>query len=117
MEKLITDNHLFIICFGFGIVSIIAGLIMRKFPPKKINALYGYRTSSSMKNQERWDFAQFYSSKEMIKIGLINIVVSFIGFLDNLTGTISMILGLTIMILSIIVLLFRVENSIKKKFK
>lgn len=117
MEKLITDNHLFIICFGFGIISVIAGLIMRKFPPKKINALYGYRTSSSMKSQERWDFAQFFSSAEMIKIGFINIVISFIGFIYILTEMTSMILGLTIMILSIIVLLFRVENAIKKKFK
>nr|WP_262913437.1 SdpI family protein [Aequorivita xiaoshiensis] len=90
---------------------------MRKFPPKKINALYGYRTSSSMKNQERWDFAQIYSSAEMIKIGLLNIVISFINFIYFLTEITSMILGLTIMILSIIVLLFRVENAIKKKFK
>ena len=117
MEKLITDNHLFIICFGFGIISIVAGLIMRKFPPKKINALYGYRTSSSMKNQKRWDFAQIYSSAEMIKIGFLNIVISFIGFIYFLTEITSMILGLTIMILSINVLLFRVENAIKKKFK
>tara|TARA_B100000378_G_scaffold244089_1_gene214260 strand:+ start:128 stop:481 length:354 start_codon:yes stop_codon:yes gene_type:complete len=117
VEKLITDNHLFIICFGFGIISIVAGLIMRKFPPKKINALYGYRTSSSMKNQKRWDFAQIYSSAEMIKIGFLNIVISFIGFIYFLTEITSMILGLTIMILSIIVLLFRVENAIKKKFK
>ena len=101
MEKLITDNHLFIICFGFGIISIVAGLIMRKFPPKKINALYGYRTSSSMKNQKRWDFAQIYSSAEMIKIGFLNIVISFIGFIYFLTEITSMILGLTIMILSI----------------
>ena len=90
---------------------------MRKFPPKKINALYGYRTSSSMKNQKRWDFAQIYSSAEMIKIGFLNIVISFIGFIYFLTEITSMILGLTIMILSIIVLLFRVENAIKKKFK
>ena len=24
-------------------------------PPQKINALYGYRTSRSMKNQQTWD--------------------------------------------------------------
>ena len=47
----------------------------------------------------------------------LNIVISFIGFIYFLTEITSMILGLTIMILSIIVLLFRVENAIKKKFK
>lgn len=29
-----------------------------KFPPKKINGVYGYRTSSSMKSQQNWDYAQ-----------------------------------------------------------
>ena len=26
-------------------------------PPQKINALHGYRTSRSMKNQQTWDYA------------------------------------------------------------
>ncbi len=112
-----TYKHLFLIPVTFGVISILAGFIMLNFPPKKINSLYGYRTSSSMKNQERWDFAQIYSSKESIKIGFINILVSFTGLIYNPSETMSIIIGLSIMILSIIVLLFRVENAIKKKFK
>ena len=51
-----------------GLIFLIAGYIQHRFPPKKINHLYGYRTSASMKSQESWDFAQEYSAKKVIKI-------------------------------------------------
>ncbi len=90
---------------------------MVKFPPKKINSLYGYRTSSSMKNQERWDFSQIYSAKEMIKIGFINIFIGMLGIIYYPIEKTGMILGLTILFLSIIILLFRVEVALKRKFR
>ena len=39
-------------------VTIWYGLRFKKNPPREVNALFGYRTSRSMKNQETWDFAQ-----------------------------------------------------------
>jgi uncharacterized membrane protein len=33
------------------------GALINRFPPKKINALAGYRTKRSMESQENWDFA------------------------------------------------------------
>ena len=45
----------------FAIVTLIF-IVFRMFPPKKVNALYGYRTKRSMKNQINWDFAQKTSS-------------------------------------------------------
>lgn len=33
-------------------VMIVAGFLMWKHPPKKINGFYGYRTTRSMKNQD-----------------------------------------------------------------
>ncbi|MDA0356796.1 MAG: SdpI family protein, partial [Bacteroidetes bacterium] len=56
------DNPLFLIPSTSGLIFMLAGFIMLKLPPKKINSLYGYRTRSSMKNQERWDFSQKYSA-------------------------------------------------------
>ena len=90
---------------------------MLKYPPKKINGLYGYRTSSSMKNQERWDFAQIYSSREMIKLGLLISLNGFVGLLYHPDETPATILGLAIMIVTIIILFIRVELAIKRKFK
>jgi|SRR5690606_7511321 len=111
------DNPLLIIPVSYGLISIVAGFIMLKFPPKKINSLYGYRTSSSMKSQERWNFAQIYSSKEMIKLGFLISLCGLIGLIYYPNEKTATILGLSLMILTIIVLLIRVELAIKKKFK
>lgn len=48
---------------------------MMLFRPKKINNLYGYRTSSSMKNQEAWDVAQRCSAKLSIVFGFLGLAV------------------------------------------
>ncbi|WP_298397526.1 hypothetical protein [Flavobacterium sp.] len=34
----------------FGIVSLVAGLVLYFFPPKKINVIYRYKTFNSMKS-------------------------------------------------------------------
>lgn len=61
-----------------GAVFLLAGLIQKHFPPKKINSFYGYRTPLSMKNQESWDEANRYSGEYMIKAGLICVAGGFI---------------------------------------
>ncbi len=111
------DNPLFLISLSTGIIFIIAGFIMLKFPPKKINTLYGYRTSSSMKSQESWDFSQKYSSIEMIKLGAFLTLCSTIGLIFKPDGKIGIFLGLGLMILMVVILLIRVERAIKNKFK
>lgn len=94
----------------------LAGFLMLKFPPKKINGLYGYRTLSSMKNQERWDFSQKYAAVEMIKLGALLTLSSIIGLIYSPNGKIAMVLGLALMILMVVFLLIRVEKAIKTKF-
>ena len=42
------ENPLVNITFLCGFLFIIAGYILLKFPPKNINSLYGYRTSSGI---------------------------------------------------------------------
>lgn len=110
------ENPLINITLLVGLIFIVAGLIMFKFPPKKINSLYGYRTNSSMKNQSRWDFAQKYSSKEMIKLGFVLMITSIIGLITNFDNLTNIFLGLGLMILIVIILIFRVEKAIKTKF-
>lgn len=69
-----------------------------------------------MKNQERWDFAQTYSSKEMIKMGFLLVLCGLIGLLFKLTENSAIIIGLGLMVLLTILLFYRVESAIKKKF-
>ncbi len=114
--KLFFENPLINITIFCGVIFVISGVIMLYFPPKKINALYGYRTKSSMKNQERWDFAQRYSAKEMIKFGVLLSCCSVFGFFSKFEEFTNMIIGLGILILIVIILFIRVEKAINKKF-
>lgn len=85
-----------------GIILIVVGFILLKYPPKEINSLYGYRTEKSMKSQEAWDFAQIFSSKLMIKAGSFLSVVGLLGYaflevsflLEVILASIAFTLGL-----------------------
>jgi len=61
-----------------GLIFIIAGLIQKYYPPKEINSLYGYRTTQSMKNQQNWDEGNRYSTKLMIKCGIVLVITGII---------------------------------------
>ena len=100
-----------------GVIFILTSLLTLKFPPKKINLLYGYRTSSSMKSQERWDFAQKYSGKLMLYLGFGFILLSTLGLFIKVDEIIDIFIGLTALILSVIILIVKTENAIKKNFK
>ena len=111
------NNPLFVIPISVGIIFIIAGYVMLKFPPKKINMLYGYRTISSMKNKERWNFAQLYSSKLMINLGLLLALSSVLGLFIKFNQGMNVIIGLGMMFIIVIILFIKTEKAIKTKFK
>jgi len=111
------DNPLFIIPLSVGFIFVIVGYIMFKFPPKNINMLYGYRTRSSMKNKEMWDFAQLYSSKLMMNLGLLLALSSILGFFVKLNEDIGTIVGLSMMFIVVIILFIKTETAINQKFK
>src|SRR5690606_6808292 len=82
-----------------GIIFIIAGWVMWKFPPQKINNLYGYRTSASMKSQENWDYAQKLSTKIMIWGGIGMFLCSFGIYFLKLSYETQLIIGLSSLVL------------------
>jgi uncharacterized membrane protein len=105
------------ISFTTGFIFIIAATITLIFPPKSINYLYGYRTSSSMKNQERWDFAQRYSGIKMLQSGLFLIAFSLLNFFMKLNEDLQLIFSLIAIVLVIAILFFTTEKAIKKNFQ
>ncbi|QNK78878.1 SdpI family protein [Winogradskyella sp. PAMC22761] len=113
---MLSENPLFLIPFSSGVIFIFVGFIMLKFPPKKINSIYGYRTVASMKNQEQWDFAQIYSSKKMIKTGISLSIIAIIGWIYHPSENTATILGLGILVSAVILLILKVENKLKSKF-
>lgn len=110
------ENPLANITLFGGFLFVLVGMIMTKFPPKKINYLYGYRTKSSMKNQESWDFAQKFSSFKMIQYGLFLSFSCVLAFITNFNNFINMLLGLGLLILLVVMLFLTTEKALKSKF-
>lgn len=110
------EDNLLLVPLLCGPIFMIAGLIMSVFPPRKINGLYGYRTPNSMKDQEKWDFAQKYSSRELVKFGGILLLTSAFGFFFEPGSDSALYVGLGLMIAIILVLFIKVENAIKNEF-
>lgn len=102
--------------FLVGSVFLLAGILMFVFPPKKINYLYGYRTTSSMKNLERWNFAQKLSSKLLMVFGIILLITGIIGLFFFSDQNVINTIGIVETILLAIFLFVKTEFDLKKKF-
>ncbi|RCH54788.1 SdpI/YhfL protein family [Mucilaginibacter hurinus] len=107
-----------------GIILLAVGFIQKRFPPKSINAFYGYRMPSSMKTQQTWDTANRYSAILMIKIGIVLIVtgvalsatLGVLNIKNDLRVGISAIILMATSIISCILLIVLTEKHLSKKF-
>ena len=54
------------------------GKLFLKTAPKEINAIFGYRTSMSMKNRETWEFAHHYFGKRWFFLGIFLLPVTIL---------------------------------------
>lgn len=90
-------------------------------PPKKINGLYGYRTSRSMKNQQTWDYAHQVCGKLWFRAGIVMLPLSLLAMLPAL-GKDTQVLGIWLMgvvlvqVVVMIATIFPVEKALKRKF-
>lgn len=109
-------NLLALILSSGGLIFLLAGYIQHRFPPKKINHLYGYRTSTSMKSQESWDFAQQYSAKKMMQMGTYITALGLLSWIIDLQLHSSAVIALTIVTIGPLLMLFKVESELKKRF-
>lgn len=97
------------------------GLRFEKNPPKEINAIFGYRTARSMKNQETWKFAHKYAGKLWKVCGLLVLLISVLvmGFVFEEDITTVSIFGGVICGVQIAVMICTViptELALKKTF-
>ncbi|WP_234117300.1 SdpI family protein [Clostridium hydrogenum] len=100
--------------YELGMLFAIGGLIFKIFPPKKINGVYGYRTNTSMKNQDTWKVAQKYSANSMIILGIVCIVLGFI--LNQLIKNVNIGYQGIIVLIGVIAMLILDEVHLKKVF-
>ncbi|PEG12528.1 hypothetical protein COO04_30490 [Bacillus toyonensis] len=97
-----------------GIIFILISLLLKKRTPTDINAIYGYRTTRSMKNMKLWEAGNKYSAEIMTQNGFIIIILgSIISLFFNSPST-AILLIMGSMLLLIISMIIRVENKLKK---
>lgn len=96
-----------------GPIFLILGLILSRFPPRKINPLFGYRTVRSMRNQASWDLAQVVSSREMVKAGIVQSLCGLSGLIGSCNGNGFVLLGVGILLLTVVAMFIRVERKLK----
>lgn len=115
--NVIVENPIFLILILTGFIFCIVGLIIFKYPPKSINYLYGYRTSSSMKSQERWNFAQVYSAKKLIQSGFVLMFIASAGCFYSFPGAFGVIASLLLMVVCVAFMVVKTEKELRMRFK
>ena len=89
--------------------------------PKNINAVFGYRTTMSMKNRDTWEFAHKYCGKLWFRCGLILLPLSIIPLifvLDRSIDAIGTVGGIVcvIQLVPLVGSIFPTEAALKKTF-
>jgi uncharacterized membrane protein len=91
----------------------LSGLLMEKFPPKDISAIYGYRTPKSMKNQRLWEEANRYSAIWIKRWTFLFLIISVVLSL-LFTGFIITFLIMGLMMGFFVLLFAIVERRLKE---
>ncbi|MCI8543521.1 MAG: SdpI family protein [Lachnospiraceae bacterium] len=114
---------IFMMCMNLLIplLMIVFGVVFLRWPPRKINGLFGYRTARSMASQAAWNFAHAYMGRLWLRVGTVMLVLSVPAMLpclgkgDSMVGLWGGIVSLVeciIMILPII----PTERALKRRF-
>lgn len=96
-----------------GLIILIAAIFYNKYPPRKINSLYGYRTLRSMKNKANWEYSNRLGATYMLWVGVLSVVVgtAITMLIDSeYTGIINVIITCVALIGTIPV----IESKLKK---
>ncbi len=96
-----------------GLLFLIS-ILFWKFPPKKINGLYGYRTPKAIQNQEIWTFANTLFNQSLLMYAGISFLASlaFVTFLSaELTWQ-----PMAFVFLTIIVSIIKTEKALNTNF-
>lgn len=111
---LVMDLFIPLIMIGFG-------RYFSKKAPKEINAVFGYRTSRSMKSKATWVFAHNYFGKLWYICGWILLPITILtmvlvmGEAEDMVGTVGELLCCVQMIL-LVSTIIPTERALKKTF-
>lgn len=103
------------------LTMIIFGYLYQHHPPKKVNYLYGYRTSRSMRNLDTWQYAHQHLGRNWLKYGSVTLRVTLVLMLlliNKDTQVIGLWGGLICgaQLITIIASIFPTEKALKEKY-
>lgn len=96
-----------------GVLFLIS-IIFWKFPPKKINRLYGYRTPKAMQNEDIWKFANSTFNQVFLKYCGISFIAAFL--LATIAEGALTWQPMVFVALTILVSLIKTERAINENF-
>lgn len=112
---------MFIMVLLTPLIMVGFGRYFLKTAPKEINAVFGYRTSMSMKNQDTWIFAHNYCGKLWYICGLallplsVIVMVLVLGKPEDVIGTVGSVLC-CIQLIPLVGSIIPTEKALKKTF-
>lgn len=89
-------------------------IIFWKFPPKKINNLYGYRTFKAMQNKDIWSFANTTFNKSLLMYASFSFIAAML--LVNFSAKVLTWEPMVLAILSILVSIIKTERALSDNF-
>ncbi len=111
MESSHIFSHLLI-----GPLMLVISLIFLYFPPKKINLIYGYRTTLSMKNQDTWKEANKRSIHMMLLVSALTCTLQLIGIVFNINQETTILYSIGFIVASLIIGVIVIEKKLKAIF-
>lgn len=109
-------NPIFIILISVCPILIIIGYIMLKMPPKSSNMLYGYRTKQSRSSIDKWNFSQPYSAIQLLKSGVIGMLISLGTLFIEVEENFGVAVGLFLVFILVAYPFYKTEKALKQKF-
>lgn len=112
---------MFMMSLLIPVSMIILGRLFIRSAPKKINSVFGYRTSMSMKNKETWEFAHHYCGKLWYAISWPLLIITFIIMLllinepTDVVGSVGAVLSV-VQIIIMLGTIIPVEKALKQTF-
>lgn len=98
--------------FSLGPLILLLAYIFKRFPPKKINSIYGYRTSRSMRSQEAWDCANLFSTNAMLVVAGVTCLAQLI-FYTLIGGEASILWSAGFLVVSLVAVIPITEIHMK----
>ena len=99
-----------------GPLMLVISLIFFYFPPKKINLIYGHRTSMSMKNQDTWNEANKRSTHMMLLVSALTCILQLIGIVFNINQETTILYATVFLVAGLIIGVIVIEKQLKTIF-